>query len=186
MVRNHSPRIFREVRLTKDADGHETVEAYFTTLSRRKELTINQDEVWRFFKGQFTIIHRTLRNGRMIREHKQDVPPLLHTSWMQNNDLHWLEDKLNQEQTARCIVEQYLYENVPDPDSYRVVSFDFTRSASEIITVDDEPLKAIMKNRSFYMAHAVRPKVVVMEEAQNDRSENADAWMELFEGTSQK
>lgn len=170
-VHNHSPRIAREVRITKDTEGFEIVWAYFTEIERRHKLVIQKDETWQFYKGKFTIINRTIRNGKMISESKQEIPPLLGTSWTQNNDLAWVQLKLSGEQTAQCIVEQYLYDNVPDPHAYRVTSFDFAKR------VANEP----QQKRSLFKTMSVRPLSVVLEAAQNDRSESADKWIELFE-----
>lgn len=177
-IHNLASRWLRDVRLTREPDGTEVVSVYFTSIQRQLQLCLQHDEVWRFRKGVFTVIHRHLRNGRLIREHCQAVAPLLSAFWTQKETGGWVMDRFNEEQTAQCIIEQYLYNHTPNPEGYRVVSFDFSKVP---VLEADQPELATPK--PIYSTRNIRPIETVMAAAQNDRSENADEWMRLFEAT---
>lgn len=166
-IHNFSPRRLRDLRMTRSADGENHISLLLTRMERRLGLVTNYDEDWEFHKGEFRIVRRQLRNGRLIRESVEVVPPLLSTAWTQKDALPWVLDKFEQEQTARCIIEQYLYEHTPNPADYRIVTFDFGMAEGPA-------------HQPAYGVFNVRDRLDVQEAANSDRSEDADHWIRLF------
>lgn len=169
VIHNFSSRRIRDLRLSRNIDDSETVQVFFTRIERQRGLVIHHDEEWEFHNGLFRIIHRKLRNGRLVKESVQSAGLMMSTSWSQHRADAWVWDKFEQEQTARCIIEQYLYQYVANPHDYRIVTFDFNP-------------KTTVNNRPVYTAHPLRSVADVETAANTDRSEDSNEWIKLFMG----
>jgi len=169
VVVNFQRRQMHALCIDQEPDGTWTSTISFTTLlEKRQELRLQRRELWRINNGIFTTASHYLRNGCFTKKTPENVvPPAFTSIWTQNGDLSVPEQQFAEEFSSRVVAEKYLYQNVPNPEDFKIVSIDF------------DPAKALL-DRPLYMSHLVRSLREVERAAITDRSEDAKKWAALF------
>jgi hypothetical protein len=168
-VLNFHPRRLRGLCIDQEKDGRWIARLGFSHLWRRHQLRINNNVLWHFENGEFTIYKSTTRNGSVVSMNRGDVvPPAFTTVWTENGSASPIHRQFEEEEvTSRVAIERYLHQHVPNPYDFKIVIMDF------------DPKKMIL-GRPQYMSHQVREPGQVAIAAYVDRSEDAKQWAQLF------